>query len=282
MASRKTVLITGCSDNGIGSGLALTFQQQGYHVFATARNPEKMAKLRDLPHVTLLTLEVCNKDHITAAVEAVTKHTNGKLDYLVNNAARNHFMPILDEDLETTKKLYDTNVWGPLAVTQAFAPLLISARGTITFITSIAGHLNVPYMGTYAASKRSVEIIAETLRLELAPFHVRVLSVVTGAVKTMGQTYFNDFQLPEGSLYRPIEQTIATRAQGGDGNAREDLMVYSRSVVKEITNGTSSRFWCGAGAGFMRFGTALLPSSLLDNAVSRGTGVDVLASQNKT
>ncbi|KAL4900923.1 hypothetical protein BDW74DRAFT_182252 [Aspergillus multicolor] len=222
-----------------------------------------MSKLRDLPDVTLLTLDVCNKDHLAAAVEAVSLHTGGKLDYLVNNAGRNHFMPILDEDLETTKKLYETNVWGPLALTQAFAPLLIRAHGTVAFITSIAGHLNVPHMGTYSASKRSLEIIAETLRLELAPFHVRVLSVVTGAMQTMGQTYFGDFQLPEDSLYNPMEETIASRAQGGDGNLREDLEAYSRKVVHEIVNGTAPRIWCGAGAGFMRFGSALMPGSVL-------------------
>ncbi|KAL4786495.1 hypothetical protein BJX76DRAFT_355043 [Aspergillus varians] len=281
MTSLKTVLITGCSDDGIGSGLALSFQQRNYHVFATARDLQKMEKLRNLPNVTLLTLDVCNKDHITAAVAAVAKHTGDKLDYLVNNAGRNHFMPILDEDIEVTKKIYDTNVWGPLALTQAFAPLLIRARGTIAFITSISGYLNVPYMGSYAGSKRSIELIADTLRLELAPFHVRVLCVVTGAVKTMGQTYFGDFKLPENSLYRPIEETIASRAQGGDGNPREDLMVYSGKVVSEITDGKLSKFWCGSGAGFIRFGTSYLPESFMDNAVSRGTAVDVLAAQNK-
>ncbi|PLB50900.1 NAD(P)-binding protein [Aspergillus steynii IBT 23096] len=138
MASKKTVLIAGCSDDDIGSGLALTFRQRDYHVFATARNSQKMAKLRDLPNITWLTLDVCIKNHITEAVETVREHTGGKLDYLVNNAARNHFMPAFDEDLETRKKLYDTNVWGPIAVVQAFAPLLIRARGTIAFITSIA------------------------------------------------------------------------------------------------------------------------------------------------
>lgn len=147
MATKGSVLITGCSDGGIGSGLALDFQQRGYRVFATARNPEKMAALEDLPNVTLLTLDVVNKVHIKAAVGAVSAQTDGTLTYLVNNAGRNHFMPLLDDDIEVAKDIFEINVWGPLAVTQAFAPLLIKAQGTLVNITSIAGHGGVPMMG---------------------------------------------------------------------------------------------------------------------------------------
>lgn len=149
MAS-KTVLITGCSDDGIGYGLALTFQKQGYQVFATARNLDKMAKLKDLPNVTSLQLDVTNSSQIEAAVATVEAQTGGTLDVLVNNAGRNHFMPYLDEDVEQLKALYDINVWGPLRVTKAFVPLLIKAQGSITFITSISGYLNVPFMGEYS------------------------------------------------------------------------------------------------------------------------------------
>lgn len=147
MTSIQTVLITGCSDDGIGSGLGLVFQQRGYHVFATARNLDKVTKLKGLENVTILPLDVTEQSQINAAVEAVRKQTGGTLDYLINNAGRNHFMPILDEDLEVTRKLYDTNLWGPVAVTKAFAPLLIKAKGALVFITSISGHIHVPYMG---------------------------------------------------------------------------------------------------------------------------------------
>lgn len=143
----KTVLITGCSDDGIGNGLALTFQKQGYHVFATARNVGKMTKLNGLSNVTLLQLDVTEPSQIEAAVAAVQAQTGGTLDVLINNAGRNHFMPYLDEDVEQVKALYDINVWGPLRVTKAFAPLLIKAQGSIAFITSISGYVNVPFMG---------------------------------------------------------------------------------------------------------------------------------------
>jgi hypothetical protein len=117
--------------------------------------------------------------------------------------------------------------------------------------------------GSYAASKRSIEIIAETLRLELGPFNVGVLSIVTGAVKTQGQTYFEDFKLPADSLYHSIEKTIASRAQDNDGVTRMDLMAYSEQVVNQITKGATGKFWCGNNASGVKFGSNYLPQSLM-------------------
>jgi len=250
MASKKTVLITGCSDDGIGSRLALVFQQCGHHVFATARNPAKMSKLKDLDNVTLLTVDVRDKEHINAAVEAVRRHTGGTLDYLVNNAGRNHFMPALDEDLDVAKSLFENNVWGPLALTQVFAPMVIEAKGSIVFITSISGYLNVPYigksppwsppfskqlsksvvLGTYAASKRSIELIAETLRLELSPFHVKVLSIVTGRHHHTWTDVFWRFSncLMTHSTNLSSRRSLLEQ-RGEDGVSRGDLVQYCRA-----------------------------------------------------
>lgn len=149
MISKQTILITGCSNGGIGSALALALQQRGLHVFATARDPSKMSDLKGLPDVTMLTLDVAKTDDIKAAVEVVTKETGGTLDYLVNNAGRNHFMPILDEDLDMVRNLFEVNFYGPLAITQAFSPLLIKAKGMAVYITSISGYVNVPFMGKH-------------------------------------------------------------------------------------------------------------------------------------
>lgn len=116
-------------------------------MFATARNLGKLGKLNGLPHVTILPLDVTEPSQIEAAVDAVKDHTGGTLDILVNNAGRNHFMPYLDEDVEQVKALFDIIVWGPLRVTKAFVPFLTKAQGSIAFITSISGYLNVPFMG---------------------------------------------------------------------------------------------------------------------------------------
>jgi NAD(P)-dependent dehydrogenase (short-subunit alcohol dehydrogenase family) len=144
---KKTVLITGCSDGGIGGSLALAFHAQEFHVFATARTPSKMSELSRLPNITLLTLDVLDSNQITAAVEAVTTATGGSLDILINNSGVNHFCPTLDIDIEEAKRIFDTNFWAPLNIVKTFIPLVIKAKGSIVNVTSIAGHVNVPYMG---------------------------------------------------------------------------------------------------------------------------------------
>lgn len=281
MASRESVLITGCSDGGLGAALASTFHERGYRVFATSRSLKTMSKVSGLSGIRVLQLDITNATDIEAAKIVLSEETGGSLSYLINCAARNHFMPLLDENIEDAKAIHDTNVWGPLAVTQAFAPMLIKAKGAVVFITSIAGHLNTPYQGTegaqdnnhgenaylisgtYAASKMSEEIMAETLRLELAPFGVNVLSVVSGALKTMGQTHFDDWKLPANSLYAPLEETIRDRARGQEGAPRMAPEEYAKRVVSEITAGRAGKFWYGASAGIVKFAVSCLPTWMM-------------------
>ncbi|CAI6089053.1 unnamed protein product [Clonostachys chloroleuca] len=276
--SKQTILITGCSDGGIGSALAIVFQKRGFHVFASARDPTKMSTLKGLPDTTLLTLDVVKSEDIKHVVNTISEKTNGTLDYLISNAGRNHFMPILDEDLDTVRNLFEINFFAPIALAQAFAPLLIKAKGMAVFIASTAGYLNIPYMGTYSASKRGMEVVADTLRLELAPFGVDVLEVVTGGVKSRGQTYFGDFKLPENSLYKKIESTVANRAQGGDGMPRMDTEEYAAAVSDTILKRTTGRFWCGQHADQVRMGTTAVevPQAAMDAGAVIGTGLEEL------
>ena len=160
MVPPKTVLVTGCSDGGIGSSLVIAFQACGLRVFATARHAAKMKDLSNLSNVTLLTLDVTDNAQIAAAVKVVEGETGGTLHYLVNNAGRNHFMPMMDEDIETAKRIFDINVWGSLAVTQAFIPLIIRAKGTIVHNTSISGYVNVPWMGKSDCCSSPPELLA--------------------------------------------------------------------------------------------------------------------------
>jgi 1-acylglycerone phosphate reductase len=180
MDPQRSVLITGCSNGGIGSALALAFGERGFRVYATARSVENMTELRGHDNVTLLSLGILNPSQIDDVVKTVSEETNGTLEYFVNNAGQTRFMPLLDEDIEAAKKLYDTNFWAPLQLVQAFSPLLIQSKGTVVFNTSVSGYLNVPWqgkktlslrlstmslthfsLGIYAASKRSLEMLSD-------------------------------------------------------------------------------------------------------------------------
>lgn len=150
---RKSVLITGCSAGGIGAGLAEAFQQKGYHVFATLRNAAKLpTSLSKAPHVTVLILDVLSVESIAAAVHSVKKETGGRLDVLVNNSGQNLVMPALDMKIEDGRKLFDLNFFAPLAVLQAFAPLLIEARGCVVNQSSAAGYLPMPFLSEFYIS----------------------------------------------------------------------------------------------------------------------------------
>ena len=145
--SRKTVLITGCSAGGIGAALVKQFQKRGLTVFATARTLTKMTELESLPNTILIPLDVTSPSDIAAAVQRVESETGGTLDYLVNNSGQSRHMPILDHDLEKAKELFEVNFWGVLRMIQAFAPLLVEAKGTVVNIGSINAYANLPFCG---------------------------------------------------------------------------------------------------------------------------------------
>lgn len=145
-ALQKTVLITGCS-TGIGWAMAKNFHQRGFYVFATARNLAKTSDLADLCDIEIVELDVTVPKTIERCKDIVAKRTGGSLDVLVNNAGVEFNSPLLDTDVVEAKRLYDVNVWGPLAMVQAFAPLLIEAKGVVFNQSSIDGALNMVWAG---------------------------------------------------------------------------------------------------------------------------------------
>lgn len=145
----KTVLITGCSEGGLGAALAKAFQEQGFHVFATLRNPAKAGSLvgEHGTNIDVLPLDTTSKKSIDACLETVREKTGGKLDILVNNAGIGATMPLLHMPIDEAKAIYEVNVWGTLSLVQAFSTLLLEAKGTIMNICSIVGAANVAWQG---------------------------------------------------------------------------------------------------------------------------------------
>ncbi|KAI0159213.1 short-chain dehydrogenase/reductase [Pestalotiopsis sp. NC0098] len=230
--SQKTVLITGCSDGGIGAALAAEFHRRGCRVFATARNVDKMQSLRAL-RIEAVAMDVTSDASIAQAVAEVERATaGGSLDLLVNNAGVHHFMPFADSKPEDFRRVIDTNITAVFVVTHAFLPLLMRARGVVANIGSVQEVFCLPFQSAYNASKAAVHAMAHTLRVELKPLGVRFVTVVTGGVKT--RLYDNaPVELPADSLYAPIAHTIEGR-EFIHNVRRDDAEDYARAVVADL------------------------------------------------
>jgi NAD(P)-dependent dehydrogenase (short-subunit alcohol dehydrogenase family) len=153
MANHRTFLVTGCSAGGVGAALAAALARHGdSHVFATARSPTKIpATLKDLPNVTVLPLDVTDGESVRRCADdvaqAVEKLGSRGLDVLINNAGAGLTMPLLDTDIDKAKRLHDVNLWGALRMVQAFANLLIAAKGKIVNVSSVGSITNLAWNG---------------------------------------------------------------------------------------------------------------------------------------
>ena len=126
-----------------------------------------------------IVLDVTDAEHIAAAAARVDE-----LHALVNNAGIAIASPLETLPLDELRRQLEVNVLGQVAVTQAFLPHLRRSRGRIVFIGSIAGRSALPFLGPYAASKHALEAIADSLRLELAPWGIQVAIIEPGTIAT--------------------------------------------------------------------------------------------------
>ncbi|KAJ0414655.1 hypothetical protein BJY00DRAFT_320821 [Aspergillus carlsbadensis] len=273
---RKTVLISGCSAGGAGSALAETFHARGLHVFATARSVSKMEHLEKKDHMTLLQLDVEDSDSIAAAVEAVREHTGGRgLDYLVNNAGMSWVRPALDTDLAQARRIFEVNYWGVVNVTHAFAPLVIRARGVIVNVSSLAGVMLAPWLAFYGSSKAAVKAYSEILRLEMAPLGVKVVTVMSGVVRTNVFANNPEPEIPEDSLWKPAQREVT---DNGTGTAQRTFSVspeeFAKSVVDSVLGGSNGQIWKRGMAAVGWAVSSFFPGWMLDRVFSAGMGLD--------
>lgn len=183
----SAVVVTGTS-SGIGAATALRLARAGSRVFAGVRRKEHADPLvRDGGgNITPLILDVTDGASIEsarAAVEAALA-PSGALAGLVNNAGIAVAGPLEILPLEALREQFEINLFGAIAVTQAFFPMLRASRGRIVNVSSISGKAASPYVGAYCASKHALEAASDALRVELRPFGVAVSVVEPGRVRT--------------------------------------------------------------------------------------------------
>lgn len=188
MTTLRTVLVTGAT-SGIGRESALVLARAGYRVFATGRKAQLLDELKReagaLPLEPLL-LDVNSQESIDAAAAEVEQRTGGYgLEALVNNAGFGLQAPMELISADDLRRQFDTNVFGLVAVTQAFLPAMRKrGSGRIVNVSSVVGRISIPLQGGYCASKFAVEALSDAFRRELAPFGISVVVVQPGVIKT--------------------------------------------------------------------------------------------------
>jgi NAD(P)-dependent dehydrogenase (short-subunit alcohol dehydrogenase family) len=270
----KSILVTGCSAGGLGEAIALALAKGNHHVFATARTPSKIPdELSRLDNVTVLALDVTQPSSIAAAVQAVIAAGKG-LDILINNAGVGYTLPVLDVNIDTAKAVYETNVWGVLRTVQAFADLLIASRGRVVIMSSVGPLVHTPWMSAYTSSKAAINVFSETLRMELAPLGVSVLTIMAGVVDS--KFHANEtFALPEGSRYAPIQDIIAGWASGASKPKGCPAEQFAQQVVKDILrSGSGGMVYRGPHSSWVAALSHYGPASMTDMAMSYGQGLD--------
>jgi NAD(P)-dependent dehydrogenase (short-subunit alcohol dehydrogenase family) len=176
-------IITGAS-TGIGAATARELARRGFHVLAGVRRDLDADAMRG-PGIEPLIVDITNPDHIRALATRVQGDPQGRaVRALVNNAAIAVNAPVEVFAIDEWRRLFEVNLFGHIAVTQALLPALIRSKGRVVNISSVGGRMAMATYGPYASTKFALEAVSDSLRREIAPFGVQVVVVEPGAVRT--------------------------------------------------------------------------------------------------
>jgi short-subunit dehydrogenase len=183
----RVVVVTGAS-MGIGEALSRIFAGRGASVVMSSRDAGRAEAARQRigygEQTLALSCDVRNREEIDKVV-SLTLHHFGRIDVWINNAGYGMRDSVEMMDMAECRALFDTNLFGAIQGMQAVIPVMKQQRsGTVINISSVAGHIPLPYSAAYSASKFAMNAIGKAARAELRGTGVHVLTVCPGFVKT--------------------------------------------------------------------------------------------------
>ena len=226
-----TVLITGCS-SGFGLETARFFLEKGWRVIATMRIP-RADLLPPCDALRVLPLDITDPDSIRNCIEAA-----GPFDALVNNAGVGLLGPAEGTAPDILRKLFETNTFGTIAMTQAVLPMFRQRRaGTVVNVTSSVTLKPLPLLSLYTASKAAINAFTESLALELAPFDVRARLVLPGRAPatSFGANASRMVAASQHEAYGEFQEKVftAVRSAGGPVTHAQDV---AQAVWRAVTD----------------------------------------------
>ncbi len=280
---KRTVLVTGAS-SGIGRASAILLVENGFRVFAGVRKQIDGERLQaDAgPGLQPVILDVTEGGSIQAAVANISGQLGGgTLDGLVNIAGIGLMAPLEHVTQEDLRRVFEVDVFGQLAVIQAFLPMLHRSRGRIVNMSSVGAHIAIPFGGVLNACKAAFGMMSDTLRLELRPFGIRVSTIEPAAIntpaveKTLGDVEDRIRKLPpEGAQrYGDMMRAFNRRALAQETNGSPPGVV-ARAVLDAVSSPRPRiRYVVGKMSRPMTLLPRLLPDSVLDDLRMRLFGL---------
>jgi short-subunit dehydrogenase len=183
----KVVVITGAS-MGIGEAIARAFAKRGASVVLSSRSLERSeaarARLSHAERTLAVACDVTRRADLDALLAAALQRF-GRVDIWVNNAGYGLIDSVADMDMQECRRLFETNLWGAVEGMRAVIPVMKQqGSGIVVNISSVSGHIAVPYMAAYAAGKHAMNAFGYAARLELKGTGVHVMTVCPGYIAT--------------------------------------------------------------------------------------------------
>jgi NAD(P)-dependent dehydrogenase (short-subunit alcohol dehydrogenase family) len=279
---RGFVLVTGTS-TGIGAATAVHLVEKGFHVFAGVRRGEDGDALRaDAPErLTPLIIDVTDTASISAAAAAIAGTVGDRgLSGLVNNAGIAKPAPIEFQPMADFRTQLEVNLFGPVAMVQAFLPMIRQAGGRVVNVGSVGGMLVLPLNGAYSASKFGIRAISDALRLELRQWNIHVSLIEVAPVSTaiFDKTYAELDGLRERlgeTAFRLYEEQIAAVRTATEKTAAEadPPSVIAEAIADALTSHKpETKYLAGHGGKEIAL-VAALPDRERDFALAHDLGL---------
>jgi NAD(P)-dependent dehydrogenase (short-subunit alcohol dehydrogenase family) len=274
---QEFAIVTGAS-TGIGAATARELARRGFHVLAGVRCHRDADAIR-APGIEPLIIDITNQEHIRALATRVQGDPRGRaVRALVNNAGIGVNVPVEAYPIDEWRRLFEVNLFGHVAVTQALLPALIDSLGRVVNISSVGGKVAMATYGPYAATKFALEAVSDSLRRELAPLGVRVVVIEPGAVVTemLGRASATAHEqasvmTPEqskryGGLVHAVAMQAASAATSGlPANAAAKVIAKAVTARKPRT-----RYTVGRDAAVITRLARILPDRTLDHVIATG------------
>ncbi len=212
----KVILVTGAS-SGLGQAIAEELAQN-HTVYGTSRS-----KKDNTGTYKMIALDVRDESSISSAVEEVISK-EGRLDVVINNAGLGIAGPVEELDIDKMKTAFDTNVFGIVRICRQTLQHLRASKGKMINISSIGSMFGLPYRSAYCASKAGLNMINETLRMELKQFGVQSTAILAGDIQTN------------------INQNRLTSVVPEDSPYHENFVKVYEGIDKDVDSGVTPEY----------------------------------------